>query len=254
MKTTLLRLTEDFLHLIAPGLCPGCDEPFALGEHEYCRACRASLPPAPFPAELMTRMAARFPPDELALDAVGSLYEYAPDGAVRKLIHAVKYQGCVKLGVEMGRELGRALRMFAQFNGIDLVVPVPLHRARLRERGYNQAEAIARGIAGSIAGAQVANVLARSRHVSSQTTLDADARRGNVRGVFVARNADVRGRCVLLCDDVCTTGATLNACAEMLAASGAARVLAATLASDPLANPAPERITSPAHLSRLHAE
>lgn len=232
MLQILHRLGTDFLHLIAPALCPGCDEPLAPSERSYCDACRASLEPAPFPREIFSEISDRFPGEELALDAIASLYGFAEGSTAQRLIHALKYGGCYRLGVEMGRELGTALTMFREFEEIDLVVPVPLHRARRRERGYNQAEAIAEGVAMTLAGSRMAPALERTRHTRSQTTLDAGTRRRNVREIFRAADALIRDRALLLCDDVCTTGATLNACAEALLAAGARRVVAATVAKD----------------------
>lgn len=232
MRNLLHRLAADGLHLIAPSLCPACDSPLAPAEGRYCLACRASLEPAPFPRDIFTEIAANFSRDELALSAVGSLYTFNVHGPVQKLIHAVKYKGCYELGAELGSDLGRALMMFSEFEGVDLIVPVPLHRARLRERGYNQAEAIARGLARTLRGSHVAIALVRAHHTISQTALDAGQRRRNVGDVFRAVESTVRERIVLLCDDVCTTGATLNACAERLLQAGAARVVAATVARD----------------------
>jgi ComF family protein len=151
---------------------------------------------------------------------------------VQRLIHALKYQGCRQLGVDMGVELGKALKLFPQFSNIDAIVPVPLHPARRRERGYNQSEAVAEGLATVLGGAPVLSALARTRHTPSQTTLGATDRRNNVSRAFRVVNKSVRGRIVLLCDDVCTTGATLNACAEQLLAAGARAVYGSTLAKD----------------------
>jgi len=229
MLLILTRLGEDFLNLVAPALCPGCDEPLRLTERSYCDACRTSLEPAPFPREIFMEVADRFPGEELALEAIASLYTFVEGGPAQRLIHALKYGGCYRLGVEMGRELGEALRMFREFEMIELVVPVPLHSARRRERGYNQAEAIAEGIAQALAGSRVATALQRRRHTRSQTSLDAQRRRRNVSQVFHAEKMSLRDRTLLLCDDVCTTGATLNACAEALLAAGAKRVVAATV-------------------------
>lgn len=232
MLRTLELYARDLLHFVAPALCPGCDLPLTSNEEEYCLACRASLPPAPFPRDIMGDLLAHFSGDELALASVGALYDFPPDGTARRLVYALKYRGCYNLGVQMGRELGRGLRMFAEFADARDVVPVPLHRARLRERGYNQAEAIARGVAEALGG-RVVHALARGRHTRSQTALDAAGRRKNVGNAFSAAT-DVREATLLLCDDVCTTGATLNACAELLLAAGARVVRAATLAKDPL--------------------
>lgn len=232
MNTILRRLASDALHLLAPMLCPACDAPLTPDDGAYCRACRASLEPAPFPRDIFSEISAGFPGEELALSAIGALYVFADGNPVQKLIHAVKYRGCYGLGVDLGTELGRALAMFEEFDGMEVIVPVPLHRARLRERGYNQAEAVATGLAAAIPGSRIVRALARTRHTISQTTLDARRRRRNVADVFRIAGTDVRGRSVLLCDDVCTTGATLNACAERLLQAGALRVAAATVARD----------------------
>ncbi len=232
MHHLLQRLATDALHLIAPALCPACNAPLAAAERQYCAACRTSLDPAPFPREIFAEIGANFPGDELALSAVGALYTFHDQSPVQRLIHALKYRGCYDLGVELGKELGRALTMFREFEKVDLVVPVPLHRARLRERGYNQATAIAQGIATALPGSHMAEVLARTRHTISQTTLGAGMRKSNVAQAFRTAGPAMHGGTVLLCDDVCTTGATLNACAERLLEAGARRVVAATVARD----------------------
>jgi ComF family protein len=233
MHQILHRIGSDLLDLIAPRLCPACDAQLAASEHSYCDACRASLEPAPYPREIFSEISDHFPGDELALDAIGSLYSFDNESPVQHLIHALKYKGCYRLGVEMGGDLALALAMFREFEGIDLIVPVPLHRAKKRERGYNQAAAIACGMVEMMRGARVVHAIERVHHTRSQTTLDAASRRRNVSRVFRAR-ADLRGASVLLCDDVCTTGATLNACATLLRDAGATRVVAATVAKDVL--------------------
>jgi ComF family protein len=232
MRSHLRRIGNDLLHFIAPSLCPACDAPLAVAERRYCGACRASLEPAPFPRDIFVELAGRFPGDELAISAIASLYTFEADGPVQRLIHALKYRGCYEIGVELGGELAGALRMFREFETFDIIVPVPLHRARRRERGYNQAEAIGRGISRRMGDLPVGMVLARARHTVSQTTLGAGARHANMAGAFSFAGGDVRDLTVLLCDDVCTTGATLNACAERLLGAGARKVLAATAAKD----------------------
>jgi ComF family protein len=111
----------------------------------------------------------------------------------------------------------------------DLVVPVPLHQARLRERGYNQAGLLAQALARRVECAYEAEALVRHRATAPQVELDASARRENVRDAFLCAG-DVSGRRVLVIDDVCTTGATLESCAAPLYAAGADCVWALTLA------------------------
>ncbi len=228
----LSRVGLDLLHFIAPNLCPACDGDVPPGEGYYCSVCRASMDPAPYPREIFSELAGNFPGDAMALSAVGSLYSFAPDGPVQRLIHAVKYQGCYRLGVQLGFDLSRAIGMFPELGGFDLVVPVPLHPARRRERGYNQAEAIGRGIVSALGDVKLVDALKRRHHTRSQTRLGAVARELNVRDAFGLDPSRVNGATVLLCDDVCTTGATLNACAEVLLSGGALRVVAATVAKD----------------------
>lgn len=226
------RLIASFLDFVAPRLCPACDQPLADEEDEYCDACRASLEPAPFPRELYAELSGVIGRDELALAAVGALYTFTQDGPVQRLVHAVKYLGCYRLGIALGRELGAATSMFVEFEAIDCVVPVPLHAARRRERGYNQAESIARGLAERRGIELLPEALERRRHTRSQTRLGAGERMANVGSAFAPGTIGVSGRTVLVCDDVCTTGATLNACADVLLAAGARRVCAATVARD----------------------
>jgi ComF family protein len=146
------------------------------------------------------------------------------DGALRAIVHALKYDGrrsvAKPLASLMRRECADVLA------GADLVVPVPLHRSRLRSRGFNQAEAIAGAL-----GPPCRDVLRRVRATSSQTDLPAARRHANVRGAFALRwPARVQGLRVVLVDDVCTTGATVEACARVLREAGAQDVRSVTAA------------------------
>ena len=149
----------------------------------------------------------------------------AYDGALRAIVHALKYEG--------RRTLARPLAALMRNRGSDLiigsdaVVPVPLHVSRRRQRGFNQAVDLAAGL-----GLPVAQVLRRVRATAVQTSLPAARRHGNVRGAFVATRAAgaLCGRTVLLVDDVSTTGATLEACARALKEIGVREVRALTAA------------------------
>ncbi len=149
----------------------------------------------------------------------------AYEGALRAIVQAFKYDGRRSLARPLGalmRERGATLLAAS-----DVAVPVPLHRSRRRERGFNQAEDLAKHI-----GLPVVAALARIRRTEVQAELSAAKRHANVRGAFALTNqADrVRGRVVLLIDDVSTTGATLDACAEALRAERVQAVFALTVA------------------------
>ncbi len=148
----------------------------------------------------------------------------AYDGALRDIVHALKYDGRRSLAAPL------AARMRAHganvLDGADLVVPVPLHRSRLRRRGFNQAADLAQHL-----GLPCRAALRRIRPTSSQTELPAARRHANVRGAFaIRRGVRIEGSCVVLVDDVCTTGATLEACAAILMQAGAREVRALTAA------------------------
>lgn len=161
-------------------------------------------------------------------------------GPLREAIHHLKFGGRRRLGVALGRRLAAAIPPVH-----DLIVPIPLHPSRLRERGYNQAALIAAGI-GQVLGTAVAERgLVRLRPTGHQAKLDRAERLRNLRGAFgVARGADLpwAGRRVLLVDDVLTTGATASAAAAVLGATGARGVDLAVLAvSDKLMERHPGR-------------
>jgi len=145
-------------------------------------------------------------------------------GSLRDIIHALKYGGCRSLA----GPLAARMRMSGAdvLADADVAVAVPLHRSRRRMRGFNQAEDIA-----SPLGLRVTRVLRRIRATPSQTDLPAARRHGNVRGAFtLRRSSNVAGLRIVLVDDVCTTGATLEACARVLRDAGAAEIRALTAA------------------------
>ena len=146
------------------------------------------------------------------------------EGVGKEIVHALKYRGYTRLVEKLAAPLlSEALRGTAPF---DAVVPVPLHRSRLRKRGFNQAALLAQGLAGRV-NAPASDTLQVVRITRDQVELSAAERRANVAGAFVAK-ARTPGR-LLLVDDVLTTGATLSACASTLLRAGAAEVHAVTL-------------------------
>ena len=156
------------------------------------------------------------------------------DGALRDLIHLLKYEGVRPAANVLGRMLADAAEALPELDA-PVVVPVPLHAARQRERGFNQAELIARAAAKIMGPGRVgpvdAGVMRRKRATDSQTGLTRHQRRENIRGAFeVVRKDAVKDRDVMVVDDVFTTGTTAAECARVLRRAGAARVFVATVA------------------------
>jgi ComF family protein len=158
-----------------------------------------------------------------AFDRARAIGEY--EGALRAIVHALKYDGRRSLAKPLAAMMRRtAAELIA---GVDCAVPVPLHPSRRRHRGFNQARDLANHLCVPVCGA-----LKRSRRTRTQTGLPALQRRRNVRGAFelTAAGRKLRGAVVLLVDDVSTTGATLDACAQVLKAGGVKEVRALTAA------------------------
>jgi ComF family protein len=148
------------------------------------------------------------------------------------MLHQLKYGGAQDLGREIGRIYGRELLQSPLFNETEIIVPVPLHPNRLRSRGYNQSEVFGEGLVESIRHSTLNNVIERVVHTSTQTKKSRFDRWQNVETVFEVTNPDqVRGKRVLLIDDVVTTGATLESCAARLLRSGARHVSIACIAA-----------------------
>lgn len=184
-----------------------------------CDCCGDALLAAPWPSARCPRCR-QHPP---AIERTRSLGLY--EGALRHIVHALKYGGRRSLAGLIGRRLRQRHADLLALS--DIAIPVPLHPSKQRERGFNQAEDLARAI-----GLPVAHALRRHRRTARQTDLDAEERLENVRDAFaVTRHAArVRGRSVVIVDDVTTTGATLNACASALREADVAVVYALTAA------------------------
>jgi len=178
----------------------------------------------------------RFPLDEtgrcslcrLGLQGFDAVYSYGSyEGTLRQLVHLFKYGGVRPLARTFGKFLTQALPREASF---DVIVPMPLHWFKQWQRGFNQADALAREI-GKKWQVPVRNVIRRRRARSPQAGLTNAKRRANVRGAFtIARGKPLQGMRVLLVDDVVTTGATASACARVLKRAGAAHVALLALA------------------------
>ena len=157
--------------------------------------------------------------------AATALLHFTKGGSGQKLIHSLKYHGNKKLGYELGRMAATIYRETGLFDTVDLLLPVPLHPKRMRQRGYNQSEWIARGIR-SVTGIAVdTSSLSRIKKTESQTRKQIFERSENVEDIFRVENTDtLKNKHILLVDDVITTGSTMNACAEAMKAISGIRI------------------------------
>ena len=161
------------------------------------------------------------------IKAVFSPYAYG--GAMATAVKAYKFSGQWLYGELFGKMIYRELNDISHLWEYDIIIPVPLHENRLRERGYNQSEIIAKMISEFSGVPMVNDGIFRIRDTKRQSSLVGLERRTNVKGAFFAAENAVSGKRIILVDDICTMGETLRACADALLSSGAAEVIAITL-------------------------
>ncbi len=203
-------------------LCPRCRSAFRLIRPPVCQRCGRPLRGPP--DLIFTCVPCRRRRTSFVCARAAGIY----DGALREAVHALKFGGCRAMARPLGEMVAEVVASDARMRA-DVVVPVPLHRRRLRERGFNQAELLADEVARRLGLPSRPGALERVRETPAQVGLGKEDRRVNVRGAFVARDG-VAGARVLLVDDVLSTGSTAVECARALRTAGAAAVTVAAVA------------------------
>ncbi|WP_421750843.1 ComF family protein [Croceimicrobium sp.] len=221
---------RDFVDLIFPPSCLACEQKLFRPERHICLACKADLPRTDFEKyqdnPVFRRFIGRFP-----LRYAGAWLHFQKAGKVQKLMHAFKYRDQEKLAYFLGGQLAREWRDSPLLASPDVIVPVPLHPRKQRKRGYNQAQAIAEGLSAELSKPLVLDQLRRVRYRNSQTKERRFNRWQQVNSVFQLKDpAKLAGLHILLVDDVITTGATLEACLQVLAQAPESRFSVLTLA------------------------
>jgi ComF family protein len=211
-----MALINDFMSLIYPRSCEACEEVLFKHEQYICNACQLTLPKSNFHLSpnnpISMALAGRVP-----VKNATCLFEFEKLGRVQKLLHALKYENQQTLGEFMGKQLYHTLSNSAFFEGIDVIVPVPLHPNKLKQRGYNQSACFAKGISDASGIPVNTSVLHRSGETSTQTKKKKFERWENVGSVFtLTDHAFFQNKHILLVDDVITTGATIEGCWQAL--------------------------------------
>jgi ComF family protein len=228
--TVLIRLAADLLNLLFPRLCNGCGLYLVRGERNICLTCLHDLPYTDYHLHADNRAAKQLW-GRLPCQAVMAMLHFKKGSRVQHLLHRLKYNGQSDLGIQLGQLLGERLNESSNFLGIDLVIPVPLHKRRERIRGYNQSKCIADGLAERLGVPVLTDVLIKPFSTASQTRKGRFSRYENLRSVFkVIDMQSIQNKHILLVDDVITTGATLEACGQVLFAAGISNLSIATVA------------------------
>lgn len=207
---------RDCIELIYPRTCGACNIPLLKEEQVICTKCLAELPFTNFyvlkenPVEQL--FLGRIP-----IETATTLLYFHKKGRTQHLLHLLKYKGRQDVGIYLGQILGNQLKTSDFYQHIDAIIPIPLHPKRQKQRGYNQAECIALGISQSMKIPVENNLVIRSVETKTQTKKSRIERWDNVAQVFQIQEKYAQtGKHYLLVDDVITTGATIEACAQIL--------------------------------------
>lgn len=219
----------DFVDLIFPRCCEACDKGLVGNEDIICTSCRIGLP--------------RIEQDSVFSDMIGqkfvnvhevagthSFLLFTKKGKVQKLLHALKYRGKSEVGVLLGFMFGQEMMANGNLPDADLIVTVPLHKKKMKIRGYNQSDKLAEGFSNATNIPWSGKALERTRFTETQTGKTRNERWENVKGVFQV-SENMEGKVVIIIDDILTTGATLEACMEVLRNAGCEKFYILTIAS-----------------------
>jgi ComF family protein len=222
-----------FVELFYPRLCVGCGRKLFQDERFLCVECLSTLPLAQV-HESEDNFVEQHLYGRPYIESATTLMVYGKETVPQKIIHEIKYHGAKELAQSMGRMLGRQMKG-GRFSSVDMIVPVPLHPKRLKWRGYNQSEWIAKGLSEELGVPVRSDLVERVVETSTQTNKNAEERWSNVKGIFALRQEisteGLKDHHLLIVDDVITTGSTLMACAAAFSHVDNVKISAASLAA-----------------------
>ncbi len=231
MWTFIKGVFLDFAELIYPNLCRCCFEnSITKGDNYFCIACHSKLPFTndieKIDNDLMYHFYGRVP-----IERATALLWYSEGGVVQQMIHNMKYKGIKEIGVQLGTILGKRIFESGLYKSIDLIIPVPMHYKKQMQRGFNQAELIVESVSKETNLPYVINILVKEKETITQTRKSRKERVQNASNVYSIMDVTaIKGKHIMIVDDVVTTGSTIEACASALLNNGAAKISVACLA------------------------
>lgn len=218
------------INLFFPEVCYACLRFLSDNENCICTHCRHHLPVTNFHftnSDAIKKVLY----GRAVIENGTALFRFEKKGLVQQLIHGLKYKGYQKIGFTLGNWLGAELKTVQAYKNIDLVIPVPLHKSKLKKRGYNQVSKFAQQIAQAINATYTDKILLKTSQSTSQVNKKRWARWNNTNTLFVLNNkTKIDNKHILIVDDVITTGATLEACINVLQQANNVKISIATIA------------------------
>jgi len=222
-------MLEPILNLFFPKVCFACHNQLHDNESDVCTNCRHNLPITNFHFNNDDTMLKVFY-GRVKVNHATALFRFEKSGIVQQLIHNLKYKGQEDIGVFLGSWLGEELKTVLDYNSIDVVIPVPLHKNKRRQRGFNQVDKFAQEIALSLNSDFINDALIKITNTKSQVNKKR-LKRWNNDAVFTLQNKNsITNKHILLVDDIITTGATLEACINVLNTAENIKISVATMA------------------------
>ena len=217
MLNTISEYLTDLFDLFYPHVCLSCSQKLMSGEEVLCFKCESELPQSDHWNNIENPLMKRFW-GRVDTQGAATLFQFQKDGNVQHLLHQLKYRKRQDVGKYIGSMFGQLLKQpDSIINHIDLIVPVPLHWKKLKQRGFNQCDPFAQALAETLNIPWSATALERVYENISQTKINRFDRYGNVAEIFsVADSEQLKGKHILLVDDVVTTGATAEACLQTI--------------------------------------
>ena len=218
------------INLFFPKTCHACDAILIDNETDICVRCRHELPLTNYHFERPETMKKIFY-GRVHLEAATALFYFHKSGRVQHLLHHLKYKGKEEIGRVFGNWLGAEILESPYFESIDIVIPIPIHSKKLKQRGYNQVALFAQQIAKILNASYVDDVLLKPINTKTQVFQSREARFQSVADSFYTQNLNtIDAQHILLVDDIITTGATIEACALVLNPENKIRLSVATIA------------------------
>ncbi len=223
-------MIKNLINIFFPQVCYGCNSFLSDNEKYVCTSCRHELPVTNFHFDNKEAVK-KVLYGRVKLEHATALLRFEKKGIVQQLLHKLKYKGYEDIGLLLGGWLGTELKEMGDYNDIDIVIPVPLHKRKLKKRGYNQVEKFAKEVASILEVPYKDQVLQKSSSTSTQVFKKRIARWSDKDEVFTLANPSlIANKHILLCDDIITTGATIEACANELLKAPNVKISVVTMA------------------------